>query len=86
MTSPEPKTSKALRYLSLGVLCIAGVLGFFFVQFNAKVDRLREESAEHLVLCRQVERVASAASSRSVELSDPCKQLNEQSSKSVTPL
>jgi hypothetical protein len=56
------------------------------VQFNAKVDRLREESAEHLVLCRQVERVASAASSKSVELSDPCKQLNEQSSKSVTPL
>ncbi|KAA8563544.1 hypothetical protein FX985_03614 [Pseudomonas extremaustralis] len=86
MNPPAAESSNSLRYFAFGVLCVAGALGIYFVQFNAEVDRQREEAAERIALCRQVERVASAASSNSVELRETCKRLNGQSSKSVTPL
>lgn len=85
MTTPsEPGASNSWRYFAVAVLCAALVLGIYFVQLNAKVDRQREEAAEKMALCRRVERVASAASSNSLELRNTCKQLNELPSNSIT--
>nr|WP_282598703.1 hypothetical protein [Pseudomonas emilianonis] len=72
-----------MRYFAVAVLCIAVLLGSYFVHFNIEVDRQREEAAEHLALCSQVERVASAASSNRIELSETCNQLRGQSMKSL---
>ncbi|SBW80601.1 hypothetical protein PVE_R1G2717 [Pseudomonas veronii 1YdBTEX2] len=85
MTPPKPRSPDSLRYFAVAVLCVAVLLGIYFVQLNAKVDRQREQTVEYLALCRQVERVASAASANRIELSDTCKQLSGQSSKSLTP-
>jgi hypothetical protein len=78
MNPAVPPSSHGLRYFALGVLCVAGLLGGYFMQLNARADREREEAAERLALCRQVERVG-------LELRDTCKQLGESGSKSVTP-
>ena len=59
------------------------LLGSYFVHFNTEVDRQREEATEHLALCRQVERVASAASSNRIELGETCNQLRGQSMKNL---
>ena len=75
----EPQPSNSLRYYAVGVLCVAVLLGGYIMQLNDKADRQREEAAERLALCRQVERVASVAVSGSLELRDSCKQLSEQS-------
>ncbi len=85
MNPAVPPSSHGLRYFALGVLCVAGLLGGYFMQLNATADRQREEAAERLALCRQVERVASVATSAGLELRDTCKQLGESGSKSVTP-
>lgn len=83
MNPTEPSASYGFRYFAIGVLCVAVLLGGYFMRLNAQVDR---ERVERLALCRQVERVASAASSNSLELRDTCQQLNGQSSNSVAPL
>ncbi|WDU65370.1 hypothetical protein LRS56_13540 [Pseudomonas poae] len=85
MHPPDDPSPNSLRYFAVGVLCVAVVLGGYFVQINAKADRQREEAAERLALCRQVERVASAATPSGVELRDSCKQLIEQSANSAAP-
>lgn len=85
MSPAARPSSTSLRSLAVGVLCVAVVLGGYFVQLNAKADRQREEAAERLALCRQVERVASVATSGGLEIRDTCKQLSEGGSKSVTP-
>jgi len=85
MSPAEHPSPTSLRFLAVGVLLVAVVLGGYFVQLNAKADRQREEAAERLALCRQVERVASVATSAGLELRDTCKQLGESGSKSVTP-
>lgn len=86
MNPTEPPASYGFRYFAIGVLCVAVLLGGYFMWLNAQVDRERVEAAERLALCRQVERVASAASSNSLELRDTCRQLNGQSSNSAAPL
>ena len=86
MTSSEPRSANSLRYFAVVVLCAAVLLGGYFVQLNAKVDRQREKAAERLTLCRQVERVTRSASSNSLELGETCKKLSGQSPKSTTPL
>lgn len=78
MNAPAPPPSNALRYFAVGVLCVAMLLGFFFVQLNAKVDRQREEAAERRALCRQLEAVAGATASSPEKLQETCKQLSEQ--------
>ncbi|WP_455827004.1 hypothetical protein [Pseudomonas graminis] len=85
MKMPEPQSSNSLRYFAFGVLCVAVLLGGYFMQLNAKTDRQRQEAAERLALCRQVERVASAASAGGVELSEACKKLINQSTGNGTP-
>ena len=85
MHQPEHSSPTSLRFLAVGVLLVAVVLGGYFVQLNAKADRQREEAAERLALCRQVERVASVATSGGLELRDTCKQLRANGSKSVMP-
>ena len=77
MNAPAP-SSGSLRYFAMGVLCVAGLLGVYFIQFNAQVDRQREEAAERLALCRHLERVTEASASSSNELRQMCKQLSEQ--------
>jgi hypothetical protein len=86
MNAPEPSSSNSLRYFAVGVLCVAGLLGFYFVQLNAKVDRQREEVAQRLALCRHLESVVGATSSGHGELRETCKQLSEQLLKSAAPL
>ncbi|MGU9824338.1 hypothetical protein [Pseudomonas sp. LF242] len=86
MNPTESPDSNSFRYFAIGILCGAVLLGGYFVWLNAQVDRERAEAAERLALCRQVERVASAASSTSAELRDTCRQLNGQSSNSAAPL
>jgi uncharacterized membrane protein (DUF106 family) len=85
MNPTEPPATDSFRYFVIGVLCVAVLLGVYFVRLNARVDRERVEATERLALCGQVERIASAASSNSLELRDTCRQLNGQSSNSVTP-
>lgn len=82
--SPAP-SSYSFRYFAIGVVCVAVLLGGYFVRFNAQVDRERAEAVERLAFCRQVERVASAASSTSLELRDTCRQLHGESAKRVAP-
>ena len=49
MHQPEHSSPTSLRFLAVGVLCVAVVLGGYFVQLNAKADRQREEAADDLV-------------------------------------
>ncbi|KWV85903.1 hypothetical protein PFLmoz3_04426 [Pseudomonas fluorescens] len=85
MNAPEPPSSNGLRYLAVGVLGIAVLLGFYFIQLNAKVDRQREEAAERLTLCRHLEAVVGATASSREALQETCKQLSEQLLESATP-
>ncbi|AZE54966.1 hypothetical protein C4K03_2811 [Pseudomonas synxantha] len=84
MDAPQPPASNSLRYLAVGVLCVAVLLGSYFVHINAKADRQREEAAERLALCRHLERVAGGTSSRNDELRQTCTQLSEQLFKRAT--
>ncbi|AKA86264.1 hypothetical protein AYK59_16530 [Pseudomonas synxantha] len=83
MDAPPP-ASNSLRYLAVGVLCVAVLLGFYFVQINAKADRQREDAAERLALCRHLEWVAGATASRNDELRQTCTQLSDQLFKRAT--
>lgn len=47
MTPPEPRSPDSLRYFAVAVLCVAVLLGIYFVQLNAKVDRQREQTVEY---------------------------------------
>ncbi|NCE91573.1 hypothetical protein [Pseudomonas sp. L13] len=84
MNAPEPPSSNGMRYLAVGVLCVAVLLGGYFVQLNAKVDRQREEAAERLVLCRHVEAVVGVTASSHEKLQETCKQLSDQLLKGAT--
>ena len=84
MYRPEPSPPLNLRHYALGVLCVALVLGGYFMHINANADRQRAEAAERLLICRQMEHIASAAVSGGVKLGDSCRQLGAQSSGSVT--
>lgn len=85
MDAPDTSSSNSLRYFVVGVLCVAVLLGIYFVRLNAKVDQEREEAAERAVLCQQMERVASAAAARGLELRESCEQSSDQSSKDAVP-
>ncbi|MBJ2248254.1 hypothetical protein [Pseudomonas haemolytica] len=86
MNAPAPAAPSSLRYLAAGVLCVAVLLGFYFVQLNAKVDRQREEAVERLALCRHMERAAGTAKFSNEEFRETCQQLRDQLFKSATPL
>ena len=72
MAVPETSPSNSLRHFAVGVLCVAVLLGGYFMHINASADRQRAEAAERLVLCQQVERLASAAASGGLKLGDSC--------------
>lgn len=86
MNLPEPAAANSFRYFSIGVLCVAVLLGVCFIRFNAQVDRERLETAERLALCKHLENVARAASPARFESPEVCKQLNKRYSESVAPL
>lgn len=86
MNPPEAPTSYSFRYFVIGVLCVAVLLGAYFVQLNARVDRERKESAERLALCQHIESVARAALPSNLLPPDACKQLKTRYSESVAPL
>lgn len=85
MRPPEPSSSNSFRYFVFGVLCVAVLLGVYFVWLNAQVDRAREAANERLALCRQVESVARSVLPNNPETRDTCERLNGRISKSVTP-
>ncbi|WP_426136736.1 hypothetical protein [Pseudomonas sp. PWP3-1b2] len=85
MKLPEPPASNSFRYFVVGVVCLAMLLGVYFVRLNAQVDRQRAEAIERLTLCRQVENIAHAALPGSLEPSDECKELTERYSETVAP-
>lgn len=72
MYQPEPSSTNSLRHFAVGVLCVAVLLGAYFMHINANADRQRAEAAERLVLCQQVERLASAAASGGLKLGESC--------------
>lgn len=77
MSELEPPQSNAFRYFVVGVLCVAVLLGAYFVRLNAQVDRQREEAAERLALCRQAASVSRGTAQNELVLVDPCKHLFE---------
>lgn len=81
MNATEPPNS--FRYFVIGVLCVAVVLGVYFVRHNAQVDRDRELANERRVLCLQVENLARSLLADSIDM---CGQLNEPASKTSTTL
>ena len=84
MYQPEPSSPDSLRHYAVGVLCVAVLLGGYFMHINASADRHRAEAAERLLLCRQMERVASATMTDAIKLGDSCRQLGAQAPESVT--
>lgn len=85
MRPSEPSSSNSLRYFVLGVLCVAVMLGVYFVRLNAQVDRAREAANERLTLCRHVESVARSVQPDNPETRDTCVRLNRRLPNSVTP-
>ena len=85
MNAPERSSSNSVRYFVLGVLCIAVLLGIYFVQLNAQVDRARQAANERLALCRQVESIARSLLPNSLDTRETCEPLNGRNSKSVAP-
>ncbi|OAJ48385.1 hypothetical protein [Pseudomonas marginalis] len=85
MNAPELPSSHSFRYFIVAVLCVAVLLGIYFVRLNADVDREREAANERLALCRQVESVARSVLSNTLETRDTCEQLIGQTPKSATP-
>ncbi|NWD22569.1 hypothetical protein [Pseudomonas yamanorum] len=84
MSELEPPPSNAFRYFVVGVLCVAVMLGAYFVRLNAQVDRQREEAAERLALCRQAASVSRTTPQDELVLVDPCKHLSEHYLKKPT--
>ncbi|OPA84698.1 hypothetical protein BFW87_28625 [Pseudomonas fluorescens] len=85
MNPPEPPAPDNFRYFVVGVVCVAVLLGVYFVRLNAQVDQQRAEAAERLTICRQVENIARAALPDSLEPVDACKELKERYSKTTAP-
>ncbi|KAF1033488.1 MAG: hypothetical protein GAK37_00088 [Pseudomonas sp.] len=77
MNQQDPEPSNAFRYFVVGVLCVAVVLAVYFVRLNARVDRERDDAAERLTLCRQVDSAALAAGGK-VDRSALCQRLIER--------
>ncbi|MGY2376353.1 hypothetical protein ACW9IB_17790 [Pseudomonas sp. SDO524_S393] len=86
MSAPESPSSNSLRYFVGGVLCVAVLLGLYFVQLNAQVDREREQLNERLALCRQIESVARSVHPSGLEVRDACEHMGGHAAKSATPL
>lgn len=84
MNPAEPPSTNGLRYATIGVACVAVLLGILFMRFNAQVDLEREE-AERLALCQHLESVARATSTTSLESLEACKQLRKRYSESAAP-
>ncbi|MDY0834376.1 hypothetical protein [Pseudomonas sp. SED1] len=84
MSHPEPPQSHAFRYFFVGIVCLAVMLGTYFVRLNAQVDRQREEAAERLALCRQAASVSRPTPQDDLVLVDPCKHLMEHYLKKPT--
>jgi hypothetical protein len=84
MSELEPPPSNAFRYFVVGVLCVAVMLGAYFVRLNAQVDRQREEAAERLALCRQAAAVSRASPQDELVLVDPCRHVSEHYLKKPT--
>ncbi|CRM76630.1 MULTISPECIES: hypothetical protein [Pseudomonas] len=76
MSASVSQSANSLRNFVVGVLGVAALLGFYFVQLNAEADRQREAAAEQLALCVRLKRVAGANASTHVELGQACRQLN----------
>ncbi|MCF5232866.1 MULTISPECIES: hypothetical protein [Pseudomonas] len=85
MNPAEPPSTNGLRYATIGVACVAVLLGILFMRFNAQVDLEREEAAERLALCQHLESVARATSTTSLESLEACKQLRKRYSESAAP-
>lgn len=77
MNQQEPRLSHTFRYFIVGILCAAVALGIYFVRLNARVDRERDDAAERLALCRQVDSAALAATGK-IERSENCERLIER--------
>lgn len=86
MNPPEDPSSNSFRYFVIGVLCVAVLLGFYFVRLNARVDQEREEAAERLALCQHIQSMARAALPANLQPPEACKQLKARESESVAPL
>lgn len=76
MSASVSQSANSLRNFVVGVLGVAALLGFYFVQLNAEADRQREAAAEQLALCVRLKRVAGANASTHVELGKACEQVN----------
>lgn len=77
MQPPEDSPSNSFRYFVVGVLCVAVLLGVYFVRFNAQVDREREAANQRLALCIQVESMARSVRPNSLEVSRVCEASND---------
>ena len=84
MQRPDDSTSNSFRYFVVGVLCVAVLLGIYFVRLNAQVDSERESANERLALCKQVESVVRAVLPDNIETRDTCAHLSANRSRSVT--
>ncbi|MBT1262139.1 hypothetical protein CWC48_28345 [Pseudomonas sp. S10E 269] len=84
MNAPESPSSNSFRYFVVGVLCVAVLLGVYFVWLNAEVDRERDAANDRLALCRQVESVARSVLPHSIEAEDTCTHLKGRVSRSAT--
>lgn len=69
-------SSNSFRYFVVGVLCVAVLLGVYFVRLNAQVDRERELANRRLALCTQVEGVARSVRPNSLEIRTACEGSN----------
>ncbi|ROM33766.1 hypothetical protein BK648_23595 [Pseudomonas poae] len=86
MNQPEPPSSSSFRFFAIGVLCVAVLLGAYFMRLNAEVDREREQAAERLAFCQHLESVARAAAPTSLVPPEACKQLKKQYAETIGPL
>ena len=86
MSLPEPSACDNARYFVIGVVCVAVLLGAYFVRLNAQVDQQREQASEQLALCRHVENIARAAIPGNLEPGLTCEELKARYSKTSAPL
>ncbi|AVE03375.1 hypothetical protein ACQRBV_24560 [Pseudomonas sp. R11F] len=86
MNQPEPPSSSGFRSFAIGVVCVAVLLGTYFMRLNAEVDREREQVAERLAFCQHLESVTRVAASTNLESPEACKQLKKRYAESVAPL
>lgn len=75
---PVETSGNSVLYFVVGVLCVAVLLGVYFVRLNAQVDQQRMQDAERLVLCRRVESLTPGPQDKP----DVCKYVRERASTS----